>query len=190
MKQPESPRMQQTFNNLGWRFACFLSFDVVFTAWSLQPVTSAHQLSQTVRSPWASAEPLFGFWLDVVYNERWFVNLFKWLLLFRSPPLSHLSIPSPSLRPPPPMRVTFVSGTGAASPQSPSSSLFYLTLNSMVNQFMSWASQACPVPFCCNAAQMWRGGAGESPRCQGLPQPPPTAGPRPVILSTGEVNKC
>lgn len=36
------------------------------------------------------------FWLDIVYNERWLVNLFKRLLLFRSVPLSHLSIQSPA----------------------------------------------------------------------------------------------
>lgn len=38
---------------------------------------SAAQLSQAVSSPWVLAEPLFVFWLDIVYNERWLVNLFK-----------------------------------------------------------------------------------------------------------------
>lgn len=161
-------------------------------------MTSTHQLSQTVRIPWASAEPLFGFWLDIVYNEPWLVNLFKWLLLFRSPLLSLLSVPSPS----PPRSPILPRGWhlsagvsargGAASPQSPSSSLFYLTRNSAANQYISWALQACPVPFCSNAPQMWRGGVGalESPRCQGLLKPPTTTGLQPVILSTGEVNKA
>lgn len=43
----------------------------------------AAQLSQTVSSPWVLAEPLFVFWLDIIYNERWLVNLFKCSCYFR-----------------------------------------------------------------------------------------------------------
>lgn len=39
-------------------------------------------LWHTVSSPWASIEPLFVFWLDIIYNECWLVNLFKWLCYF------------------------------------------------------------------------------------------------------------
>lgn len=43
----------------------------------LRQMFVAAQLSLAVSSPWVLAEPLFVFWLDIVYNERWLVNLFK-----------------------------------------------------------------------------------------------------------------
>lgn len=79
-----------------------------------QLTTSVTQLSQSVSSPWAFAEPLFVFWLDIVYNERWLVNLFKCLCYFslcRS--AIHPSRPSPTALTHPPTWVTFFRGVWA-----------------------------------------------------------------------------
>lgn len=77
-------------------------------AW-LVPTRLWHRVS----SAWAFAEPLFVFWLDIIYNERWLVNLFKWLCYF-SP--RHAAIrppePSPSTSHTPTL-VTFLRGVWA-----------------------------------------------------------------------------
>lgn len=106
-------------------------------------------------------------------------------------------VPVPAALTHPPTWVTFVSGClsqrwGGFSTVTEFKFILSDTKLYAANQYISWALQACPVPFCSNAPQMWRGGVGalESPRCQGLLKPPTTTGLQPVILSTGEVNKA
>ena len=81
-----------------------------------QLTASVAQLSQSVSSLWAFVEPLFVFWLDIVYNERWLVNLFKCLCYFslrRSAIHPPRPSPAPAALTHPPAWVTFFRGVWA-----------------------------------------------------------------------------
>lgn len=78
---------------------------------------------------------------------------------------------------------------------SPSSASLYLALGSahQIDTRVEPRSLAPPrsVLMLCRCKEVEvESGALASPRCQGLLKPPTRTGPQPVILSTGEVNKC